>query len=165
MGLVEWLMRLVTKSSRVVDGIRAARWREACESWRFWVPSCAAFSHTWKSVAAARLILGLVWCVESVLIFGYTPRKPLSSVHFITLKSLLQVLRRHGSSRSLYIDCCFANRMTERQTVQWVLVFVLSLYVLLVFALWLSYFPFRTSDLSLSLPFLFLSLFLIFLYY
>ena len=91
---------------------------------------CAAFSHTWKSVLSLELILGLMRCVESVWNFGYTPRKPLGAVHFTTLKSLLQVLRRYVVSGSLYIDLSFANRMTERQTVQWVPVFCRLLYVL-----------------------------------
>ena len=108
--------------------------------------SCNAFSHTWKSVLSLELIALMFSGWESVLIFGYTPRKPLSSVHFTTLKSLVSVLRRHGFSRSLYIDLSFANRMTERQTVQWVLVFCRLLYVLLVFARCFPYFLFCTSD-------------------
>lgn len=107
---------------------------------------CNAFSHTWKSVTSSELTELMFGMVQSVLIFGYTPRKPLSSVHFTTLKSLLTVLRRYGFSGSLYIDLSFANRMTERQTVQWVLVFCRLLYVLLVFALCFSYFLFCTSD-------------------
>ena len=128
-------------------------------------PSCNAFSHTWKSVTSSELIAFMFSMLQSVLIFVYTPRKPLSSVHFTTLKSLLTVLRRHGSSRSLYIDCCFANRMTERQTVLLLTDLMLLLYVLLVFALCFSYSTFCTSDLSPSLPILLILLFLIFLYY
>ena len=105
-------------------------------------PDCNAFSHTWKSVLSLELIAFVSGMLQSVLIFGYTPRKPLSSVHFTTLKSLLQVFQRRDVSRSLYIDCCFANRMTERQTVQWVLVFCHSLYVLYQWPLTLPLFSF-----------------------
>ena len=103
--------------------------------------------------------------VQSVLIFGYTPRKPLSSVHFTTLKSLVSVFQRRDVSVSLYIDLSFANRMTERQTVLLLTDLMLLLYVLLVFALCFPYFLFCTSDLSPSLPILLILLFLIFLYY
>lgn len=94
-----------------------------------------------------------VW--ESVWNFGYTPRKPLGAVHFTTLKSLVSVSQRRDVSRSLYIDLSFANRMTERQTVLLPTDLMLLLYVLLVLALYFPYSTFCTSDLSLSLFFLY----------
>ena len=115
-ALCEWLMLRPENSGRLM-GIRAGPLAWARELARIAWTVCNAFSHTWKSVLSLELIALVFSMVQSVLIFGYTPRKPLSSVHFTTLKSLLTVLRRQGSSRSLYIDCCFANRMTERQTV------------------------------------------------
>ena len=161
-ALREWL-RVRPENSGKLMGFRPPAWAWARELAQIARLSCAAFSHTWKSVLSLELIDLLFDMFQSVWNFGYTPRKPLSSVHFTTLKSLVSVLRRQGSSRSLYIDCCFANRMTERQTVQWVPVFVLLLYVLLVFALCFPYFLFCTSDLSPSLPILLILLFLIFL--
>ena len=128
-------------------------------------PRCNAFSHTWKSVLSLELIELMFSMVQSVWDFGYTPRKPLSSVHFTTLKSLVPVSQRRDVSVSLYIDCCFANRMTERQTVLLLTDLMLLLYVLLVFALCFSYSTFCTNDLSPSLPILLILLFLIFLYY
>ena len=164
-------MCFVLCALRVVDDFGwvedAVRWWDSCGPLGMSTGAgslvCAAFSHTWKSVLSLELIALVFREWESVLIFGYTPRKPLSSVYFTTLKSLVSVLRRQGSSRSLYIDCCFANRMTERQTVLLLTDLMLLLYVLLVFALCFPYFLFCTSDLSPSFPILLILLFLIFL--